>query len=225
MTDIDLAVSELIDKLRTDGKLTVRPSKRCRICRDDSLRPLVNKLISLQLSHPTILDALSGLNECRPVDQRINKDILWRHAHNHFDAQEPTVAVWRRLAVRRALDEGKDYEHHTGSMLTALAYHETIMTKGWEDLIRPTTNVSWELGAKSADKVYEMTRKDAGLQEQAELIAQINRIIMAIQTTVPERYHAPILAALEGRQVELPLEVEEVPQAPAEIAEDDEDDD
>lgn len=226
MSDLDLAVTELIEKLRDDGKLTVRPSKRCRICRDDVLRPLVNKLLSLQLSYPTIMEMLEGINNNRPEDDRISKDSLWRHAHNHFDAQQPAISMYSQLAQKRAAQEGLDYETAIGSMLTPLAFYDTVMHKSYEELLRDAVKPTTAEGMAAAKFIHEATRKDAGMQEQAEMLAKINRLITTVRTIVPERYHGSIIAALEGREVEMPLEAEVVQEiAPADVPDDDDDDD
>lgn len=225
MSDLDLAVTELIDQLRHDGKLMVRPAKRCRICRDDALRPLINKLLSLQLSYPTILDMLSSINNNRPEDEKITRYSLRSHAQNHFDSQQPAVSMYSQIARRRAEQEGLDYETAVGSMLTPLAYYDTVMHKSYEDLLKDQTKPTTSEGMSAAKFIYEVTRKDAGMQEQAEMLAKINRLISVVRAIVPERYHGPIIAALEGREVEMPLDVETVQEiAPAELPDDDDDD-
>jgi hypothetical protein len=76
---------------------------RCRICRDETVRILVNELLDWH-GGPIILgrgkthrityaDILRALNEGRDKRERISYDSLWIHAKRHYDLAG-IVAYW-----------------------------------------------------------------------------------------------------------------------------------
>jgi hypothetical protein len=77
---------------------------RCRICRDETVRILVNELLDWH-GGPIILgrgkthrityaDILRALNEGRDKRDRITYDSLWIHAKRHYELAG-IVAYWR----------------------------------------------------------------------------------------------------------------------------------
>jgi hypothetical protein len=84
-----------------------RREPRCRICRDESVRVLVNKLLDWQgapivlgrgkthvVTYADILRDLEPLNKGRDKRDRITYDSLWVHAKRHYDHAAIT-AYWR----------------------------------------------------------------------------------------------------------------------------------
>jgi hypothetical protein len=80
---------------------------RCRICRDETVRVLVNKLLDWHgapvilgrgkthvVTYADILRDLEALNEGRDDKDRITYDSLWVHAKRHYDLAG-TTAYWR----------------------------------------------------------------------------------------------------------------------------------
>jgi hypothetical protein len=92
------------EPVRTDFE---RREPRCRICRDESVRVLVNKLLDWQgapiilgrgkthlVTYADILRDLEPLNKGRDKRDRITYDSLWVHAKRHYDDAAIT-AYWR----------------------------------------------------------------------------------------------------------------------------------
>ena len=84
-----------------------RREPRCRICRDESVRVLVNKLLDWHgapiilglgkthvVTYTDILRDLEPLNKGRDKRDRIAYDSLWVHAKRHYD-QAAITAYWR----------------------------------------------------------------------------------------------------------------------------------
>ena len=91
------------EPLRTDFE---RREPRCRICRDESVRVLVNELLDWQgapiilgrgkthrVTYADILRDLEPLNKSRDKRDRITYDSLWIHAKRHYDLAG-IVAYW-----------------------------------------------------------------------------------------------------------------------------------
>jgi hypothetical protein len=84
-----------------------RREPRCRICRDETVRVLVNQLLDWHgapiilgrgkthvVTYADILRGLEPLNERRDKRDRITYDSLWVHAKRHYDLAGLT-AYWR----------------------------------------------------------------------------------------------------------------------------------
>ena len=83
-----------------------RREPRCRICRDEGVRLLVNELLDWRgvpiiveggkwhrISYADILRGLEPLNEVRDERDRITYDSLWIHAKRHRDVAG-VAAYW-----------------------------------------------------------------------------------------------------------------------------------
>jgi hypothetical protein len=91
---------------------------RCRICRDESVRVLVNQLLDWRVApiilgpskthvvtYADILRDLEPLNEGRDKGNRITYDSLWIHAKRHYDSAGKVAYLrsWMDRELRRAL--------------------------------------------------------------------------------------------------------------------------
>jgi hypothetical protein len=200
--DIAETVSSQLERLRSAGKLNIQTSRRCRICRDDDLRKLVNTLHGHGLTTRSIMDVIDGANVNAGRSKRdiITYDVVYRHLRNHFDIDTPARAVYREILARRAAEEGKDAEQGVGVAVNALSYLETMMVKGFSDLTDENTRVSYSDGAQAAVKLYDLTHREVGAQEMAEMMRKMNYVITAVMTAVPEEYHQDILAVIDGKE-------------------------
>src|ERR1700742_256652 len=83
-----------------------RREPRCRICRDESVRVLVNKLLDWHgapiilgggkthlVTYADILRDLGPLNKGRDKSDRTPYDAMWDHANRHYD-QAAITAYW-----------------------------------------------------------------------------------------------------------------------------------
>lgn len=203
MTDdnLDASVSQQLQRLRDEGKLQIQSNRRCRICRDDDVRKLINTLHSYGLTTRSVMDVVesTGLNNGRSNRDQINYDVVWRHLRKHFDLDSPAREVYREILARRSSEEGKDADTAVGSAVNALSYLETMMVRGYQDLTDEGTRIPYSEGARAAIKLHELTRADSGVQEIAEIMRKMNYVISAVMTAVPEQYHSDILAIMDGK--------------------------
>ena len=106
--ELDAAIAHYLDRLAAGGGLDrfVRPEPRCRVCRDDDVRLLVNKLLAYKpmgLSLADILRILEPVNEGRGTKNLITYDCLWVHSRRHYDICTPAVAIWRAIRMDKEL--------------------------------------------------------------------------------------------------------------------------
>lgn len=186
--DIAQAVEEELDNLRSNGKLEVRPEPRCRVCRDEEVRVLVNKMLAHGMTLRDINDVITPMNRKRSPKERINIHSIREHRKRHFDVQSQANSVYRSILEKRARELNVDYEEGIGSAVTHLAYLDTMIAKGFQTLVREDTVVSYRDGLDAALKRNELVREDAGAVEQARMIAEMDRVITVVkEVCTPEQ--------------------------------------
>jgi len=231
-SEIEVTVTQQLERMRSEGKLNVQGNRRCRICRDDDVRKLINTLHGYGLTTRSIQEVVesSGLNNGRSNKDQISYDVIWRHTKNHFDIDTPAREIYREILARRAAEEGKDIDRSVGSAVNALSFLETIMVRGYQDAVDEGTRIPYSEGVKAAVKLHELTRQDAGVQEIAEVMRKMNYVISAVLTAVPEQYHGDILAIMEGKESSRKAvtserdDIQDVDFDPAAFAEDEDED-
>lgn len=200
-TDIDAQVQAEIKRLREAGQLEVKIEPRCRICADDSTRALINNLLARMLSERDVFMIInSSINPARKRNKQlpITQRIVTYHSRNHFAIDNPAWAIFRSIGVKREQQFGRDYENGIAQTVTHLAFLEMVLAKAHENLIQPETVVSVSEGMSAAVRLAELERKSANEQQQAEIMAEVSRIIGAVKEIVPPEMWESISAKVSG---------------------------
>lgn len=188
-------INALFDEIVTEG-LALEP--RCRICRNDTARQQVNTMLAQGHPYTAILRALEGHNEHLPKRDRVTIDSIRNHTQRHFPVQNTAHAAYREILERRAKDNGTDFISATGTAVTALAYLETLMVRGYQALIDENTVVTPMEGMKAALKLHELRHRDANPAVEIDRMrGELDRIIAAIREVVPEALWQQILDKLD----------------------------
>lgn len=195
--DIQAAVEREVEALKREGKL-VRIEPRCKICRNPPLREAVNKMLTMGLTRSGIVDVLDTINADTPDDEKVTYTQVYRHQKRHFNVSQPAQAVYEAIVAKRQADTENDFEAAVGAAVNVFSFYETMMVKGYAHLRDESTVVPYTDGARAARELHELTRKDAGAQQVAEIMARQNRIIAAIQDFVPEDKIPALMARIEG---------------------------
>lgn len=206
MTDLNAAIEAQLEDLRERGELEVRPEPRCRVCRDEEIRTLVNKLLAHGMTLRDINDVIAPMNRKRPTRDRINLNNIREHRKRHFDVQAPANAVYRKIIEERARELNLDYEQGIGTAITHLAYLDTMIAKGYETLIKEDTVVSYKDGLEASSKRDQLVRENAGAVEQARIMAEMDRVIAVVrEVCTPEQL--AIMGARLNNDPDIPVPV------------------
>ena len=108
----------MTEAVKPPGAALERKEPRCRICRDETVRVLVNQLLDWHgapiilgprkthvVTYADILRELEPLNEGRDKRNRITYDTLWVHAKRHYDSagKAAYLKAWMDRELRKAL--------------------------------------------------------------------------------------------------------------------------
>jgi hypothetical protein len=176
-----------------------RLEPRCRVCRNEDVRHKVNDLLAKGASYAMVARALEDDNAELDEHDRVTIDSIRNHCQRHFAVQSVAKATYREILERRAKEYGVDFVNGVATAITPIAFYEIVMARAYETLVDPDTEVDVKAGMVAAGQLHELTRKDAGTQRIAEIIAKQNLIIRAMQEVVPSQYHAAIISMIEGQ--------------------------
>jgi hypothetical protein len=171
---------------------------RCRICRNDQVRPKVNDLLATGASYAMVLRALGDDNTKLEQRDRVTIDSIRNHANRHFPVQQVARATYREILERRAKENNVDFIEGVATAITPLAVLETIMVKGYQTLVDEHTSVSYRDGMEAALKLAEALRKDDGAHDRARMLADMGRVIEVVRTFIPSERWPEVQAALRG---------------------------
>jgi hypothetical protein len=180
------------------GGLALVAQPRCRCCRDPGLRDRINRMIAGGFSLRAIYEGLAAVNTGLPSNRRITVDSLQTHRSRHFDVQVGASAVWRRILEERLAADAVNYENGVMSLVTPRLYLETVVTRGYANLIDENAQVTLGEGLAAARELAKLAANDDQDQRWAEIHATQNRIIEVMRSLDGEAQQI-VLAKLDGR--------------------------
>lgn len=201
---LDEAVIAEIERLRDEGELSGnRTEPRCYVCCEAESRELVNKMIAGGYTNREISESCEFINARRrgkKDDREISAWHVWAHKRNgHFDVDGPAIAVIREIIERRATEVNRDHVNGIGHAIVPYAVLETVMVKGMQGIVEATEPPTVKETLDASVKLHELTNRDAGQRRMADLLQQMDRIIVAAQKFVPLEEQEAFLAEVEGR--------------------------
>jgi hypothetical protein len=188
-------VSEMVESTELAALFRQLPLEpRCRVCRNDALRAKVNGLLAVGASYAMILRAIADDNTRLDKRDRITIDSIRNHTARHFPVQNVAQATYRRILERRAQDNGVDFVNAVATAITPMAFYETVMAKSYENLVDPDTKVDVSTGMIAAGRLQAMIESRA--PSMADILVQLDHIINAVQSAVPEEMWGDIVEKL-----------------------------
>ena len=208
---VEESLGETVDSTNLAALFRPLPLEpRCRVCRTDALRTKVNHLLAVGTSYAMILRAIEDDNAGLDKRDRATIDSVRNHCSRHFAVQNVARATYREILERRAQENGSDFVNGVATAITPMAFFETIMVKSYETLVDPDTKVDINTGMVAAGRLQALIDSRAGQPDWADIRVQVNRIIAAIKSTVPEAMWGEIVSKLDGTvEAVEPLEEDE----------------
>lgn len=176
----------------------MRIEPRCRICRNDYVRKKVNEMLAVGTSYAMILRAVKEDNAKLEKPDRITIDSIRNHTQRHFPVQNVAKATYRAILEQRAKENGVDFVNGVATAVTPMAFFQTVMTKGYETLTDSETKVDVNTGMIAAGRLQAMLDSRASGASMAEMLVEMNQIINAVKSTVPESMWPEIVRKLRG---------------------------
>lgn len=196
---LEADVNREVDRVTREHTVVRQQGQPCRVCADPEARRRVNVLLSHGLAIPEILLNISDVNAKLKKNKQIKYWSVQNHRANHFNAQEPAKAAYRRILEQRREEEGELLGDVVRNILTARGYLEIIANKGFEDLVKPDRVVPYEMGLNAQLKLEELMKAD---QDQAAMAA-MRRDVALIQQAIVDTLSEDQMRAISKRLDEL----------------------
>ena len=116
--------------------------------------------------------------------------------------QNVARATYRRILEQRAQENAVDFVAGVATAITPVAFFETVMAKGYETLVDPDTKVDVNTGMIAAGRLQALIESRASGTRMVDIMVQMDRIIDAIHSTVPEELWPEILRKLDGDETQ-----------------------
>lgn len=171
---------------------------RCRVCRNDVLRPKIHALLAAGASYAMILRAIEDDNAGLDPRDRITIDSLRNHTRRHFAVQDVARATYREILERRARENGIDFVEGVGTALTPVAFLETVMTKAYSSLVDADTTVDVNTGMAAAGRLQAYLDTHSSQTTMTEVLAKQNKIVAAVRDLLPAEKVPELMARLRG---------------------------
>jgi hypothetical protein len=150
-----------------------------------------------QLLH--ILRALAAENDKLDARHRVTIDSIRNHCVRHFPVRNVARATYRDIPERRAKENGVDFVEGVATAITPMALFETIMVKDYQTLVDPYTKIDVNTAMIAAGRLQSLIDTRAGQPDIVDMLVQMNRIISAVKSTVPESMWPGSRASLRVR--------------------------
>lgn len=197
---IEADVQKEIAGLKDKSGIAFRVEPRCRVCQQETSRMMVNKMLANAMTYTEIFEmAEMAINPTRAKNSKVTYHSIRLHAQRHFNLEEPAKGAYRRMLERRKA-ESAIQQRGVERLITALGFLDVVVQKGYETLIKDETYISATVGMEAAIKLHELSRREAGQQEVAELKQQLNVALSAVKEVVPQEYWAEIVARIEDAE-------------------------
>jgi hypothetical protein len=171
---------------------------RCRVCRNDVVRRKVNDMLAAGASYAFIVRPRGGQRQTRPEGQGDGR--LRPHCGRHFPVQNVAKSAYRDILERRAQENRVGFVEGIATALTPLAFFEVVMNMAFRSLVDDDAEVGVETGLRAAEKLQVVFDKRDPGDEIADMRRQVNMILDAVKTVVPEEYWGQIVARLDLEQ-------------------------
>jgi hypothetical protein len=193
------AVNESVESMTLDpGTSEFHLEPRCRICRNDQVRTIVNDLLATGASYAQIVRALGDDNAALDKCDRVTIDSIRNHATRHFPVQQVARATYREIVERRAREAEIDFVNGVATALTPMAFYECVMNDAFRRVVDGDVDMSVDTGLRAAEKLQALIDARAGQADMAGMRAEMGRVIEVVRTFIPSDRWPDVQAALRG---------------------------
>ena len=184
-----------------DGELYLyKRAPQCKICNtSDDLRSIIDSLLLFPKSYKEVLTAVEPLQEKLglPKEERINYENIRNHQKNHLPFEKRMV---REVVERRAREKSISILDTTQRMLTAEAFYEVILQRGWEELVMGYDKPTLTQTMHAMEMLRAIEKESSGDYRPEELIQQLDVILLAIREVLPPGMKEELFRKIEEYQ-------------------------
>ena len=184
-----------------DGELFLyKSSPLCKVCNtSDDLKNIIDSLLLFPKSYKEVLRAIQPLQDKLGIEDtdRINYENIRNHQKNHLPFEKRLV---REIVERRAREKNRSILDTGERLLTAEAFYEVIVAKGWEGIAMGYEKPTLTQTMHAMDMLEKLEKEGNDDYKPEELINQLDMILMAIREVLPADLKEALFLKIEEYQ-------------------------
>jgi len=169
-----------------DGELYLyKSSPNCKICTtSDDLKNIIDSLLLFPKTYKEVLKAIQPLQDKLGIDgnDRINYDNIRNHQKNHLPFEKRLV---REIIEKRAADKNRSILDAGERLLTAEAFYEVIVAKGFEGIAQGYDKPTLTQTMYAMEMLSKLDKEAKDDYRPEELVNQLDMILTAIREVLP----------------------------------------
>lgn len=184
-----------------DGELYLyKRSAQCKICNtSDDLRSIIDSLLLFPKTYKEVLEIIQPIQEKLGLtkEQTINYENIRNHQKNHLPFEKRMV---REVVERRAREKNLSILNAGERLLTAEAFYEVIVAKGWEELVMGYNKPTLTQTMHAMEMLRTIEKDDENDYKPEQLIQQLDMILLAIREVLPPGMKEELFRKIEEYQ-------------------------
>ena len=184
-----------------DGEVFLyKYSPLCKICNSsDELKSVIDSLLLFPKTYKEVLSLVQPLQDKLGIEgnDRINYENIRNHQKNHLPFEKKLV---RDIVERRAREKNRSILDTSDRLLTAEAFYEVIVAKGWEDIAQGYEKPTLTQTMHAMEMLQKLEKEGQDNYRPEDLINQLDIILMAIRDIVPAAIKEELFNKIEEYQ-------------------------
>lgn len=185
-----------------DGELFLyKSSPLCKICTtSDDLKNIIDSLLLFPKTYKEVLQAIEPLQDKLGIvgDDRINYANIRNHQKRHLPFEKALV---RDIVEKRARQKNRSILDTGERLLTAEAFYEVIVAKGWEGIAQGYEKPTLTQTMAAMDMLQKLEKESQDDYRPEELINQLDMILNAIREVLPADMKEALFLKIEEYQL------------------------
>jgi len=185
-----------------DGEIYLyKSSPNCKICTtSDDLKNIIDSLLLFPKTYKEVLKAIEPIQDKLGIEgsERINYENIRNHQKRHLPFEKLMV---REIVEKRAAEKNRSILDAGERLLTAEAFYEVIVAKGFEGIAQGYDKPTLTQTMYAMDMLTKLEKEGRDDYRPEELVNQLDMILTAIREVLPADMKEVLFNKIEELQL------------------------
>ena len=185
-----------------DGEIYLyKSSPNCQICTtSDDLKNIIDSLLLFPKTYKEVLRSIEPIQDKLGMEgsERINYENIRNHQKRHLPFEKLMV---REIVEKRAAEKNRSILDAGERLLTAEAFYEVIVAKGFEGIAQGYDKPTLTQTMYAMDMLTKLEKEGRDDYRPEELVNQLDMILTAIREVLPADMKEALFDKIEELQL------------------------
>ena len=185
-----------------DGEIYLyKSSPNCKICTtSDDLKNIIDSLLLFPKTYKEVLRSIEPIQDKLGMEgnERINYENIRNHQKRHLPFEKLMV---REIVEKRAAEKNRSILDAGERLLTAEAFYEVIVAKGFEGIAQGYDKPTLTQTMYAMDMLTKLEKEGRDDYRPEELVNQLDMILTAIREVLPADMKEALFDKIEELQL------------------------